>query len=251
MRRRDLLIGATLIGGVALLRQAALTMGPDFTFSPLPHLPGFRSVTGGAASSPGPALVGLDRPSPRQMRHRATVRANPCRALFGTVPAGSVPIALFTDYNCAYCPEVSRLVDRIDGEGTGLHVVWHDLPILGPRSVAAARAAAAAGRQGAYMPAHRVLMDGILPPGPAALRRLATDLGIDADRFLAEIDGSDVSETLERTDATATVVGIAGTPALMIGRTLWVGSIDADRLTRLIAIERKAMAASGPICAAA
>src|SRR5204863_1301151 len=50
-----------------------------------------------------------------------------------------VTLVEFFDYACPYCKASNPYVDRLLSEDKGLRLVYRELPILGPESVAAAR----------------------------------------------------------------------------------------------------------------
>ena len=184
-------------------------------------------------------FVGVDTVTEDQQRLRDNVAKNPCLAVFG--PEGwsddRVPIAVFTDYNCPYCPILSDLVIGLEAEGVPIRPIWHDLPVLGPRSEAAALAAIAAGQQDAYLPVHEYLMRTVLRPGPGPLVRIAETFGLDSEQFQKDVKSRPVAQKIEQSEAIAAVFGLIGTPATIVGRTVVVGDIDRDTLLRLIEIE--------------
>ncbi len=242
-RRRDLLIVLAAVGAALALPPILRRRGRGFDFEPIPGVPGFRRLRAGAVSGGAGGdfiLTGLQPADPRQAELRRQVAKDVCRAVFGAAgwPSGDLPLAVFTDYNCPYCPGVSGLVLDLVDAGAPVAVTWHDLPILGPRSTAAARVAIAAGRQGRYLPVHERLMQGVLRPGPAALRQLAEEFGLDPARLQRDADSPSTRDQLQRSAAIAAVFGIIGTPALLVGRTLVAGDIDRDDLLRLIDLER-------------
>ncbi len=243
-RRRDLLILLALIGAAVALPPVLRRRGRrSFDFEPIPGLPGFRRLPIGAISGGAGGdfiLTGLQPADPRQAELRRQVAADPCRAVFGRAgrPDDRLPVAVFTDYNCTYCPQLSKEVLALLRTDAPIAVSWHDLPILGPRSVAAARAAIAAEAQGQYLPVHENLMQNLLRPGPVALRQLAEAHGMDAERFRRDVDSASTDSRLRQAAAIAAVFGIIGTPSVLIGRTLVVGEISRDDLLRLIDLER-------------
>lgn len=239
MKRRDLLLLGGVIAVIAGLQGLARRRETEFSFDPLPDLPPYRRLAQGEVSGADPLFVGLEPVSDQRLAYRDAVRADPAEALFGPVPAGRLPIAVFTDYNCPYCPSLSRTVIAFSEGRSDLSVTWHELPILGPASERAARAALAAGLQGAYLPVHRTLMSTTLRPGPTALRALALEHGLDPDRLIADAEGEEVTTRIEKARAIADVLGLYGTPALVIGRTVALGRIDRTALERLVETERR------------
>lgn len=240
LRRRDLLIAACAVGATMAVPRLIGLFRPEFTFEPIPNLPGFRRIAGGSLSGAQTVFAGIDPATEQDARLWQEVAKDPCRAAFGpgAWTGGTVPVAVFTDYNCPYCPTLSGIVMDLIAASAPISVTWHELPVLGPRSTAAARAAIAARTQGQYLPVHKDLMRSVLPPGPAPLRALADRFGMDPVQFRHDESSSETTQNIDRSNAVAAVFGIMGTPSLLVGRTLVIGKIDRDRLESLIAVER-------------
>ncbi|WP_109465335.1 DsbA family protein [Albibacillus kandeliae] len=248
MRRRDLLIAALAVSAAAAFPRVARLFGARWEFEPIANLPRFRAVRQDARASGNVALIGLERADPREMALRASVVEAPCPALFAPAAGdGAIPVAAFTDYYCAFCPQVSDRLIGLRDEGAPIRIRWHEWPILGPRSVVASRAALAAAEQTGHEALHRYLMRTHLPPGPAALRRLAERFDLDEERFLSDMESEAVTGQLDRSAAIAAVFGFIGTPSLVIGRTAIMGDVSKQSLLDLIGIEQE-MANSDPIC---
>jgi protein-disulfide isomerase len=152
-----------------------------------------------------------------------------------------VPVASFSDYYCAYCRDLTvRLAARDD---PALRIVWHELPLLGDASDAAARAALAADLQGAYAAFQARLMRAVFQPTDDYLAEVGRSLHLDTSRLLADAGGDDVARRLAASARAAATLGIGATPAIVVGRTLVRGAIADDRLDGLIELER----AEGPL----
>lgn len=239
MTRRRTFLGAAALLAAPVLMLRAVGGGDEadvFDFRPLRSAPGFRSLEGGAVSLGGDPFIGLAAPGDEPEAPPLGMAAL-CGVLFGPapIPEGAVPLAYFTDYNCPYCREFSaRLRDR---ETAGTPMTWHELPLLGASSKAAARAALAARRQGAYPAFHARLMRAAFQPTPAYIAELATGLGLDPDRLLADMESPQVSRALSDTRRAANRLGIGTTPALVVGRTVVSGIIPEARLDALLARE--------------
>lgn len=214
-------------------------------FQPLAGLEPFRALDlGGATSTSSSILIGIDGPDPdaEARRNRAdAVRNRLCSALFGSIPDPAViPIAYFSEFRCPYCRVLEKELATVlqDNPGT-VRLVQHELPIFGPPSEYAARASVAAARQGLQQDLRRRLMRSPLVPDPALIARLATEVGLDASRLLSDMSQPDVQAELDRTRALADVFGFAGTPGLVIGRTVLNGAVKAETIERILAEERK------------
>ena len=139
----------------------------------------------------------------------------------------SAPLTLeeFADLRCSHCREfldltLPILLDRYVRPGK-LRIVFHNLPILGPASVQAARMAAALGMQGhefEFVAAffHR-------PPGlvsAESLRRIAAEIpGVDVAAAEAAARSKAVEANLAEAMGEAQHHGVAGTPTFLLGRT--------------------------------
>jgi protein-disulfide isomerase len=151
----------------------------------------------------------------------------------GGNPDGDVTLVEFFDYRCAYCRRVVSSVRALLDEDRALRVVFKELPVLGPDSVRAARAALASRRQDRYVPFHFALMtaDDLSLEG---IRAIARSVGLDPDQLEADMAAPEVMAAIEANYALANELGIEGTPAFVIGDQLIPGAVDKARLQQLL-----------------
>jgi protein-disulfide isomerase len=176
-------------------------------------------------------------------RQREAIAANQSELLeaahtpVGGNPNGDVTLVEFFDYRCAYCRRVVPSLQALLEEDRGLRVVFKDLPVLGPDSVRAAKAALASRNQDGYVRFHFALMatDDLSTEG---IRAVAESVGRDADRLEADMAAPDVNAAIEANYALANELGIEGTPAFVIGDQLYPGALDKTRLEQLIRAAR-------------
>ena len=172
-------------------------------------------------------------------RQRAAIAANRNKLLddpltpVGGNPDGDVTLVEFFDYRCTYCRRVVSSMRELLDEDDGLRVVFKDMPVLGPDSVRAARAALASRKQDGYVPFHFALMasDDL---SLAGIRAIAKGVGLDPDRLEADMEAPEVSAVIEANYALAHELGIEGTPAFVIGDQLIPGAVEKARLEQLI-----------------
>ncbi|PTQ12253.1 disulfide bond formation protein DsbA [Sphingomonas oleivorans] len=148
-----------------------------------------------------------------------------------------VTLVMFTDYSCGYCRASVADVDRLLAEDPRLRVVWRELPILGPQSEEAARAALAAAGQGRYLDFHRRIFAGGVP-NEAKLARAGAAAGLDAAKLKAAGASPAIGREIETNIALATRLGLSGTPAFVIGNQLLTGAVGHDALKKAIAEAR-------------
>ncbi len=216
--------GALMSGAVTTyLRQRASTLET----LPIKGLPGFRYLEAGPQTGnlPDP-FIGLDGAQPP---------AASLDGLFDGEPVpGTVPVASFSDYNCAYCRILTKMLPDIPG----ISITWHELPLLGESSVTGSKAALAAQAQGAYLAMHQRLMRSGFRINEGYVRQVAQDLGLDVARLLRDMESPRVAAQLHLSAGLAARFGIYGTPALVVGRVLVLGNINRADLLTLIEMER-------------
>lgn len=155
--------------------------------------------------------------------------------------AGDVTLVEFFDYRCGYCRNMAGKLRDMVADDSKLRFVFKELPVLGPDSVVAAKAALAASRlnDDKYYDFHMALMQSKDLAAESVLN-LAAAKGYDRDAMAAEMDAAWVQERLAANQALAESLGISGTPSFVVGKTLIPGAVDVGRLAQLVADERKA-----------
>lgn len=234
--RRGLLLFVGL-GAVALalpqLWQARRGAGP---LKPHPTMPGLWMTERGLVSQPV-ALAGLGTAGPQNLPAPQPVPAGGlCTALYGAAaPAGAPALAAFTDINCPLCREMDPAIAA--QAAAGVTVVWHDLPLLGPPSLTAARLIAAARLQDPALGAEvRLrLQTQAFPPGAAGAARLAADLPLDPQRLARDAESAAATAAVARTLGLARALGVGATPAVVAGDALAIGRLTDRNLAALVA----------------
>ena len=89
--------------------------------------------------------------------HGDALRAHPITPVSGNA-SGDVTVVEFFDYQCGYCKRSLASIIGLLKSDKQVRVVWKELPILGPDSRFAARAAMAAKKQEKYFQFHVALM---------------------------------------------------------------------------------------------
>lgn len=251
--RRGLLIGALALGGVAWGWQRFGVRTPQPGFVRIEGLPGWRrveydgvSLAGGGATDA--VLVGIGGTGPEV---EPLPVAALCSALYGETQGSGLPVAMFSDFFCPYCRTLaSRVAARADDPASGISLTWHELPLLGPASERAARAAIAADLQGGYRAFQDRLFSTPFRPTVAHLAQAASDAGLDPERLVADMEGEPVQERLITSRRAAETLGIWGTPAMTIGKTLVTGEIGDAALATIIDDERSRSGDLDPACRA-
>jgi protein-disulfide isomerase len=143
-----------------------------------------------------------------------------------------VALVVFTDYQCPYCARwtedtLPALRDHVDrGE---LRIEWRDVNVYGEDSARAARASLAAALQGRHADYHQALFAGgrVRPAGELdedSLIALATEQGLDVDRFTADLRSEEVARTVDEHAAEGVELGVVTTPSFVLAGTPVVGA---------------------------
>lgn len=150
-----------------------------------------------------------------------------------------VTVVEFFDYQCPYCKAMEPSIDALLKGDPKVRLVLKELPVLGPASITAARAALAAMAQGRYTPFHDALMAIHGRLDDAQIMQTAAAAGLDVKRLKADMGSATVTGEIQRNLALADALGIDGTPALVIGGHLVPGAVELDQLKAMVADARR------------
>lgn len=151
-----------------------------------------------------------------------------------------VVILLFSDYACPLCRAMHRDLRKLVATDQRARIVYRDWPILGPRSVRAARLAIASVRQGR----HAAFDDELMRRGGSldepSLRAAAARAGVDWGQLALDVerDSQTTDQLLDTSSSVARGANFAGTPTIVIGPYLSSGRISYDRMRELVAKAR-------------
>ncbi|MGR3659704.1 MAG: DsbA family protein [Paracoccaceae bacterium] len=156
----------------------------------------------------------------------------------GGNPDGDITMVEFLDYRCGYCkrahPEVTKLI-KTDGN---IRYIIKEFPILGDQSVLASRFAISTRQNAgdeAYAKVHDALMTFRGDISDTSLRRLATDLGLDADMILDGMNSDEVSAIISANHALGQIMQINGTPSFIVGDQMLRGYVPYDSMMEIVA----------------
>ena len=154
---------------------------------------------------------------------------------------GDVVVVEFFDYNCGYCKRVIGDVTKLVDEDKNIKFVFKDLPILGPGSEIAARAAVAAHfiAPDKYFAFHRELLESQGQKTEETVLDMAKNVGLNPNKIKEEMKSARVSELLQSNQELARSIGINGTPAFIIGGALNPGAMGLNDMKAAIANARK------------
>jgi NhaA family Na+:H+ antiporter len=148
-------------------------------------------------------------------------------------PDAPLELIMYGDFQCPYCTAsqsiVKRVRNRLDGR---LRFAFRHLPLheVHPDAQRAAEAAEAAAAQGKFWEMHEALYSNGGHLALADLAEAAKRLGLDVERFRAELIDGTYAARVERDAAGARAAGIAATPAFIVNGVLHTEAFDAGSL---------------------
>jgi Na+/H+ antiporter NhaA len=151
-----------------------------------------------------------------------------------------ITVIEFGDFECPYCGQAEPVVRDILTDTT-IRYVWRHLPLtdVHPRAQLAAEASEAAAAQGAFWPMHDLLLQHQDALTMMDLRGYAESLGLDADRFGAELERHMYETRVAQDVESADLSGVSGTPTFFINGQRRYGAFDLPTLTEAIRVARE------------
>lgn len=154
-------------------------------------------------------------------------------------PKGDVTLVEFFDYRCPYCKNMLDMVmDTVKADGK-VRLVMKELPILGPDSVTASRAALASRNQKKYDEFHRALMRLKGPVNEATVMKTAAEVGLNVEKLKKDMDDDRIDTVLKNNIQLAHALNITGTPGFIIGDQITPGAMSQQALKQMIDQARK------------
>ena len=145
-----------------------------------------------------------------------------------------VTLTYFFDYACGYCRSSNPVIERLLKEEQGLRVVYRELPILGPDSVAAARVSLAASKAGKFAQYHDALY-AAGRPGPDTIALAAKSAGIPSQPSQDPAQEAELRANM----GLAGQLGATGTPLFVVGDRVINAAVGYEGLKEAVDAARK------------
>ncbi len=166
------------------------------------------------------------------------LKNDPASPVLGN-PDGDVTIVEFFDYRCPYCKAVSDAVfDAVKADGK-VRLVMKELPVLGPDSVLASRAALAARSQKKYAEFHRALMHSKGQLNEQVIYKIAADAGLNVEKLKKDMEDDQIDKVIKDNLDLARSLNVTGTPGFIVGDQVVPGAVSPQALKQLIDQARK------------
>jgi protein-disulfide isomerase len=152
-------------------------------------------------------------------------------------PGAPLELVMFGDFQCPFClgaqSVLRRVRERLDGR---LLFAFRHLPIpeRHPLAPMAAEASEAAAAQGSFWEFHDALFAAQPKLSLETALAVGRDLGLDAGRMAAEVEGGAWAERVERDRRSAQESGATGTPTFFVNGRRHFGAYDASSLVEAL-----------------
>ena len=219
---------AAVGGGVV---GAALTAGALFLAGP--SLLGDRIVREALIANPEMLVEAGNALRERQFAETLNpIRASVERPFYSSWKGAEKPevtLTYFYDYACGYCRQSNPDIERLLKEDKGLRVVYRELPILGPDSVAAARVSLAASKVGKFAAYHDALY-AAGRPSPETIALAARAAGVAAQPANDPAQEAELKANM----TLASQLGATGTPLFIVGDRVINAAVGYDALKEAV-----------------
>jgi Na+/H+ antiporter NhaA len=163
---------------------------------------------------------------------------------------GQAPVTLveYGDFECPYCGQAEPVVRELLADYGDLRYVWRHLPLtdVHQHALLAAEGAEAAARQGKFWEMHDQLLDHQGALEAKDLIRYAGRLGLDTERFTADLRNHAGQGKIAADLDSADLSGVAGTPTFFVSGKRHHGAYDIGTLSEAVRSARtRALITSG------
>jgi len=179
-----------------------------------------------------------DAVRPVRQTGRTLIRpVDPARDHIWGDPNAPLTLVEYGDFQCEFCLKASGSTEEVQRElGDRVRYVWRHAPLtrFHPNALAAAEASEAASLQGQFFPYERSLFKDQSHQLPSHLIQRAADLGLDLERFEADLSSAEVATRVRDDMLDAEAMDITAVPTFFVNGRRHVGPYDAQTLIRAL-----------------
>ena len=181
-----------------------------------------------------------DKPSQAEGDAREPQRVSPvdpARDHIWGDPDAPLTLVEYGDFQCEFCLKASGSTDEVvRALGDRMRYVWRHAPLtrFHPNALAAAEASEAAALQGRFFEFERSLFKDQANQLPSHMIRRAQELGLDVERFEADLASAAVAARVRDDLLDAEQMDITAVPTFFVNGRRHVGPYDAQSLIRAL-----------------
>lgn len=147
-----------------------------------------------------------------------------------------ITIVEFSDFECPFCQRVNPTIDALLKRYAGkLKVAYKHLPLeFHANAVSSALASIAANQQGKFWEFHDKIFENQQNLNEETYLKIAKELGLDMDKFKADMASDEAKEKLALDTKQAKDMGIGGTPHFLINGVGVSGALPEEEFVKVI-----------------
>lgn len=150
----------------------------------------------------------------------------------GDARTAPIRLVIFSDFACEYCAEAAQSIQHAFAKyGNRISLTFHYLPLdIHYRSAEAATAAECAAEQNQFWKYHNALMTHNGQLGGIDFVQLASQLGLDQNKFRECLNSKNASDVIAESKKQANLFGIDATPAVFLNGRRIGGALNEAQL---------------------
>jgi protein-disulfide isomerase len=176
--------------------------------------------------------------------HRPKLLEDPVKIAVAGAPvkgpeSARITLVEFSDFECPYCSAAAPKVDAIMAAyPKDIKLIYKQFPLsMHPHAEMAAEASLAAREQGKFWEMYELLFKNYRQLSHARILEIAKSLGLDMNKFQAELDSGKYKKEVEKDIADGDAANVYGTPAFYINGKQYNGELSLAALKPIFAKE--------------
>jgi protein-disulfide isomerase len=159
-----------------------------------------------------------------------------------------ITLVEFSDFECPFCSAAVKQVDIVMAAyPKDVKLIYKQFPLsMHPHAQFAAEASLAAREQGKFWEMYEVLFKNFQHLSRENVMLWAKQLGLDVDKFKADIDSRKFKAMVDKDLADGEAAGVYGTPAFYINGKQYNGEVSLAALKPILAAELKGETKDAP-----
>ncbi len=157
-----------------------------------------------------------------------------------------ITLVEFSDFQCPYCSKAMAQINAtLKAYPKDVRLIFKQYPLmeLHPAAAISAAASLAAHQQGKFWPMHDVLFANRPRLSRQSILAWAKELGLDVQRFTADLDSDAIKKAVLRDQADGDKAGVEGTPTVFLNGQRYNGDLAPDAFKPVIEGELKRLSA--------
>jgi protein-disulfide isomerase len=152
-----------------------------------------------------------------------------------------ITLVEFSDFECPYCSLAASEVNSImSAYPKDVKLIYKQFPLsTHPHAPLAAAASLAANQQGKFWQMHDALFKNFRKLSRENILALAKDIGLDMDKFTADLDSPKYQDAIKKDLADGESAGVYGTPSFFVNGKHYNGPLSLEAIKPVLDAELK------------